>query len=86
MRGLMEEQKPAETDPVIRPEVVHLLVPTHRPEILAYKLNAFERVGKVWLSVAESTKVARNDTRRPRVERIHVPFSDIRANMHPDCF
>jgi len=70
---------------VIRPKIIYLLVPARRPEIFTNKLDGFKRLGKVWLSVAQSTGNVRSSMRRAWVERMYVPFGDIRANMHPDC-
>jgi hypothetical protein len=70
---------------MIRPEVIYLLIPARRPEIFANKLNAFECLEKVRFSVAQSTRNARSGMRRAWVERMHVPFGNIRPDMHPDC-
>ena len=58
------EQKPAETDPMVCPKVIHLLIPTRCPEILANELDAFECLGKVWFSVAQPMEDVHDDTRR----------------------
>lgn len=49
---------------MIRPEIIYLLIPARRPEIFANKLNAFKRLGKVWFSVAQSTRNVRSSMRR----------------------
>lgn len=34
------------TNSMIRPEIVDLFVPTHRPEVLTYELDSIEGVGE----------------------------------------
>jgi hypothetical protein len=80
-----EETIIGQTDPMVRPEVVNLLIPARRPEIFTNKLDAFECLEKVWFSVAQSTINAHDGMRRTRVERMYVPFGNIRANVHPNC-
>ena len=38
--------------PMIRPEVIHLLIPTCCPEVFTNEFYAVERLGEVWFPVA----------------------------------
>lgn len=46
------KRKQSQTDPVIRPEVIYLLIPTCRPEVFTDEFDAIKRLSKVWFSVA----------------------------------
>ena len=70
---------------MIRPEVIHLLIPTCRPEIPTNEFDAVERPGEVWFSVTQPRRDVPDGISRTSVEREHVPFGDVRADVHPNC-